>query len=44
MTSCRTCKWCLTVKDDGKILCARFLELQEPSDCKQYTPIKGASQ
>lgn len=44
VTSCRTCKWCLTVKDNGKILCAKFLELQEPTDCKTYKPIKGAGQ
>ena len=44
VTSCRTCKWCLAVKDNGKILCAKYLELQEPTDCKTYKPIKEAGQ
>lgn len=44
MTSCRTCKKCLAIKEGGRIICAKYLELQEPTDCKEYKPIKGASQ
>lgn len=44
MTSCRTCARCLGIKEGGRVICAKYLELQEPTDCKEYKPIKGAGQ
>ena len=44
MTDCRTCARCLGIKEGGRVICARYLELQEPADCKEYKPIKGAGQ
>ena len=40
MTSCRTCKKCLSVKESGRVVCSKFLELTEPSECREYKPIE----
>lgn len=42
MTSCRTCKRCLGIKEGGRVICAKYLELQEPAECREYQPIKEA--
>lgn len=42
MTSCRTCKRGLAIKEGGRVVCSKFLELTEPSECREYQPIKEA--
>ena len=42
MTSCRTCARCLGIKEGGRVVCSKYLELTEPSECRHYVPIKEA--
>ena len=42
MTSCRTCKRCLAIKDGERVVCSKFLEVIEPNECRHYVPIKEA--
>lgn len=42
MTSCRTCKRCLAIKEGGRVVCSKYLDLTEPSECRHYVPIKEA--